>query len=106
MSWITELREGFGALHAGGQPRVAFASREDTVGELGREFNALAAGLEQAGPNGLSREQTHTLRNRLAGILAALHVLRDSGELAAEEQAALSQVLGTARQLDARLRSR
>lgn len=104
MSWMSELRQGFNRLQSGRHPRVDFADRSDTVGEIGREFNALAAGLEQGGANGLTREQAHSLRNRLAGILAALHVLKESGALTANEQATLSQTLAEARQLDPRLR--
>lgn len=106
MSWAAELREAFSRLQAGGHPRVGFAGREDTVGEIGREFNHLTAGLEQLAPNGLTRDKAHSLRNRLAGILAALHVLKETGGLSAKEQAALSQVLEEARQLDSRLRAR
>ncbi len=105
MSWAAELRQGFNRLQSGRHPRVGFADRTDTVGEIGREFNALAAGLEQAGANGLTREQAHDLRNRLAGILAALHVLKESGALTNDQQAALSQALAEARQLDTRLRA-
>ncbi len=104
MSWMAELRQGFNRLQSGRYPRVHFANRTDTVGEIGREFNALATGLEQLGANGLTREQAHSLRNRLAGILAALHVLKESGALTANEQATLSQALAEARQLDTRLR--
>ena len=46
------------------------------------------------------------LRSRLAGILAALHVLRMSDELTSEEQSTLAQVIETARQVDERLRKR
>lgn len=106
MSWAAELREAFNALRAGGRPRVGFDGRADTLGEVGREFNALAAELEQVHPNGLTREEAHRLRNRLAGIVAAVQVLRDAGELGPEKQAALSQVLADARALDVRLRPR
>lgn len=106
MSWVAELRAAFSQVQVGGCPRVAFADREDTVGELGREFNALAAGLEQASPQGLTREQAHSLRNRLAGILAVLQLLRESGDLTRPDQAAVQEVFENARHLDARLRPR
>lgn len=104
MSWIVELCQAFSQLQAGGTARVSFATREDTVGELGREFNALAAALRETGSNGLSRERAHRLRNQLAGILAALHVLGEAGELTAEEQAGLRQLRREAQKLDACLR--
>ena len=105
MSWMSELRQGFNRLQSGRNPRVDFSDRTDTVGEIGREFNALAAGLEHLGANGLTREQAHSLRNRLAGILAALHVLMETTALNDDQQAALSQALAEARQLDTRLRA-
>lgn len=84
---------------------VSFADREDTVGEVGREFNTLAAELGRTAPQGLSREQAHALRNRLAGILAALHVLEAGGGLDAEQRARLGDVVQEARTLDATLRA-
>ncbi|MFB3094748.1 MAG: hypothetical protein ACE10O_02695 [Candidatus Acidiferrales bacterium] len=41
---MAELRQGFNRLQSGRHPRVDFSDRTDTVGEIGREFNALAAG--------------------------------------------------------------
>jgi len=106
MDWAGELREAFGRLRAGEQARVGFASRVDRIGELGQEFNALAEDLRSPGLDALTRERAHGLRSRLAGILAALHVLRMSDELTSEEQRTLAQVVETARQLDERLRKR
>ncbi len=105
MSWAAELRQAFDRLEARQPSRVGFSDRAGPVGEVGREFNALAADLEHRPSEGLSRDQAHRLRNRLAGILAALQVLEASGELSAEENRAVSRVLATARQLDARLRA-
>ncbi len=106
MDWAGELREAFGRLCAGQEARVEFAARTDRVGTLGQEFNALAGELEGLSVNTLTRERAHSLRNRLAGILAALHVLRMSNELTPEEQTALEHVVASAQQLDERLRKR
>jgi len=106
MDWAGELREAFGRLQAGEHACVAFASRVDRIGELGQEFNALAEELRSPGLDALTRERVHSLRSRLAGILAALHVLRMSDELTSEEQSTLAQVIETARQVDERLRKR
>ncbi|MFQ5723575.1 MAG: hypothetical protein ACE5G6_03710 [Terriglobia bacterium] len=105
MNWATELRDAFRELEAEQPARVQFAERADPLGELGREFNTLAQDWRQRGPDGLTRQQAHRLRNRLAGILAALQVLRANRELPAEEEAALRQVLDLAKQLDVRLRA-
>jgi len=40
----------------------------------------------------------------LAGILAVLHVQSEAGELAAEEESALKELLSEAKSLEARLR--
>ncbi len=110
VSWTTELRQAFAALRAGAPARVSFAGRDDRVGEVGREFNRLADALAQSrslgSPDGFSREQAHALRNRLAGVLAALHVLRVTSELAPEEEETLAHVVEDAKQLDAQLRAR
>lgn len=100
MSWAAELCRAFRELHAGGRPRVGFAGRDDTVGDVGRAFNALAAELEQVGANGLTRAHAHRLRNRLAGILAALHLLAESGALTADQQAGLQEIIQEARTLE------
>ena len=104
MGWVEELRQAFGRLRTGGPAQVSFAARSDVVGELGREFNALASELADSGEDRYTREQAHRLRNRLAGILAVLHVQSEAGELAAEEQSALKELLSEAKSLEARLR--
>lgn len=106
MSWTSELRQAFAALRAGVPTRVAFAARNDRVGDLGREFNRLADALAQKGPGAFTREQAHALRNRLAGLLAVVHVLRVTGELSSEEVEALAHAVEEAKQLDAQLRAR
>lgn len=106
MSWVTELREAFSRLRAREHAHVGFVELGGTVGELGREFNALAETLAQGSANGLTRAEAHALRNRLAGILAALHVLRESDELAAAEKDTLGRILEEAKDLDASLRAR
>jgi hypothetical protein len=103
MDWIAELRQAFKELEAGGRAQVSFSSRPGTVGEVGREFNALAMGLAEAASSD-TRERMHRLRNQLAGILAALHVLRETAELSKEERVALVQVLEEGKRLEARLR--
>jgi len=104
MDWVTELREGFERLLRGGAQLVRFAAETGPQGELGREFNALAAELNGVDPGALTRERLHALRNRLAGILAAVHVLGQ--ELGAEQQAELKRVIEEARRVDAALRAR
>ena len=104
MDWVSELRQGFRALPAGAVPSVSFAARGDTIGEVGREFNALAAELSRSAGE-ITREQAHSLRNRLAGILAALHVLGATGELTPAQQTALQETVEEARRLDATLRT-
>lgn len=104
MSWVAELRQAFSHLLAGGPAHVSFAVREDSVGELGREFNSLANGLEQPSSSDGARERLHRQRNQLAGILAALHVLRETGDLTPEEQATLNELLQEAKTLEARWR--
>lgn len=106
MNWAAELANAFERLEADHSARVDFSDRPDTVGEVGREFNTLAAEWQRRAPEGLSRDHAHRLRNRLAGILAALQVLEASGELSAEENRALAGVRATAKQLDACLRAR
>lgn len=106
MSWTLELRQALAALRAGHAARVEFGGQPGKVGEIGQEFNQLAAALEQRGPNGWSREQAHALRNRLAGLLAALHVLRITAPLSPEEQDALSAIVLDAKELDSQLRAR
>ena len=103
MDWIAELRQAFNQLEAGASAHVSFSARPGTVGELGREFNALADGLEKP-PAADARERFHRLRNQLAGILAALHVLRETAELSSEERATLAQVLEEGKRLESRLR--
>lgn len=100
--WAQELRQALAGLTRGASPRVGFADREDLVGELGREFNALSAELQHTQGDSLSRERAHRLRNRLAGLLAALHVLKES----AGQPAVCEEAIALARELDARLRGR
>jgi signal transduction histidine kinase len=105
VTWTTELRQAFAALRAGRPARVAFDARNDRIGDLGREFNRLADDVAARGPEGFTREQAHALRNRLAGILAVLHVLRLTGASGPEEEEALAQVAADAKELDTRLRA-
>jgi len=105
VSWTSELRQAFAALRAGAPARVSFAARDDRVGDVGREFNRLADALARCGPGGLTREQAHSLRNRLAGVLAVLHVLRVTGEVTTEEEETLAHALADAKELDAQLRA-
>jgi signal transduction histidine kinase len=105
VSWTTELRQAFAALRAGRPARVRFDARDDRVGELGREFNRLADALAQKAPDGFSREQAHALRNRLAGLLAVLHVLRVTGDTNPEEEEALAGIVAEAKELDTQLRA-
>ena len=105
MDWVSELRQGFRALPAGGVLSVSFADRSDTIGEVGSEFNALAAELGRMPPGDLSRERAHALRNRLAGILAALHLVGATGALDPAQQAALQETVEEGKRLDATLRA-
>ncbi len=104
MSWAVELREAFAQLQSGGAVQVGFAGREGLEGELGCELNAFSEELLRSPGDNLSREQRHGLRNRLAGILAAVHVLRETTGLTAEDREVLQQTLEQAKALDARLR--
>ena len=105
MDWVSELRQKFRQLptQAGAVTPVSFGDRDDTVGELGREFNTLAAELSRITPRELTREQAHGLRNRLAGILAALHVLEAEGTLSPDQRRQLREVVEEARRMDAAL---
>ena len=105
VSWTTELRRAFAALRAGEPARVAFDARDDRVGEVGREFNRLADALAQKGADGFSREQAHALRNRLAGILAVLHLLRVTTDVSPEEGETLARIVAEAKELDTQLRT-
>lgn len=105
MNWAMELREAFARLAAGETATVSFAGRPGMTGEVGREFNALAGALRQTGAQPLTRDQAHALRNRLAGILAAVHMLGDTAVLTDEEQGAVKQALQEAQKLDARLQA-
>jgi hypothetical protein len=104
MGWMGELRAAFSQLLAGTCPQVSFSERGDTVGEVGREFNALAALVDRIGTGEASREVVHGARNHLAGILAAVHVFGETNELSGEDKSALTELLQEARELDARLR--
>lgn len=104
MGWMGELCVAFGELLAGHRPQVSFSEREDTVGEVGREFNALAALVDRMGTGDASRDVVHGARNHLAGILAAVHVFGETNELSGEERNALTGLLEEARKLDAQLR--
>ena len=105
VNWTSELRQAFAALRAGTPARVSFAARDDRVGDVGREFNRLADALSRRDPGGFNREQAHALRNRLAGVLAVLHVLRVTGEVSSEEEETLAHALADAKELDAQLRA-
>lgn len=104
MSWAVELREAFTQLQSGGTVQVGFVDAPGLEGELGRELNAFSEELLRAPSEHLSREQRHGLRNRLAGILAAVHVLRETADLTDEDREVLRQALEQAKALDARLR--
>jgi signal transduction histidine kinase len=105
MGWAEELRQAFERLGRGEAARVEFGARADRAGEIGREFNALADGLTARGTNSLTREEVHRLRNRLAGLLAALHVLAETSGADEAERVALKQAAQAAQALDARLRA-
>lgn len=98
------MRVAFGELRAGQRPQVSFSGRQDTVGEVGREFNALAALVDRMGAGEASREVVHGARNHLAGILAAVHVFVETNDLSGEERNALAGLLEEARKLDLQLR--
>lgn len=104
MSWAVELQEAFAQLQSGGAVQVGFAEAPGLEGELGRELNAFSEELLRSPGDKLSREQRHDLRNQLAGILAAVHVLRETTGLTAEDREVLQQTLEQAKALDARLR--
>lgn len=107
MEWLAELREGFRRIRqAQAAARVSFAARANGIGEIGREFNALAEALEQQGSNRLAREQVHRLRNRLAGILAALHVLGEGSAGGPGQADQLEHIVEEARKLDQELLAR
>jgi hypothetical protein len=104
MSWAVELREAIAQLQSGGAVQVGFAGVAGLEGELGRELNTFSEELRRMPGDNLNREQRHDLRNRLAGILAAVHVLRETADLATEDREVLQQALEEAKALDARLR--
>lgn len=103
MGWATELQNAFQRLETGQPVRVEFAGRPGLEGELGRELNNFAEQWRKLPPGDLSRELRHSLRNRIAGILAAVHVLRETSQLPEQDQEALRQSLEVAQKLDARL---
>ncbi len=102
MNWAEELRRAFERLDAGEAAQVDFAGRDEFEGELGGDFNEFAAEIGGLPPGPLPREERHRLRNRLAGILAAVHVLGngEGAELNAEDLAAL---VDAAKRIDVRL---
>ena len=104
MSWAGELRDALRRLGQGAPGRVDFTGRGELVEELGREFNDFTGEMGRLPAGPLSRDQRHALRNRLAGILAAVHVLRESGGLAEGEEEAVRQSLIEAEKIDLRLR--
>jgi len=106
LSWTLELRQALAALRAARSARVEFAGQSGKVGEVGEQFNHLAAALAGGGADGWSREQAHALRNRLAGLLAMLHVLRLTVPLTTEEVDTLGTIVLEAKELDAQLRAR
>ena len=98
------MRDALRLLGQGTSARVDFAGRGELEEELGREFNDFAGELGRLPAGPLSRERRHALRNRLAGILAAVHVLRESGGLAEGEKEAVRESLIAAEKIDLRLR--
>lgn len=106
MTWVGELRDAFGRLLEGERPRVGFAAPGTTIGEVGNEFNALVDDVQRLASGGWTREDAHSVRNRLAGILAAIHVLAETNELPAEEKELVKELQESAKALDASLRRR
>lgn len=106
MSWATELRTAFRRLQTGNPQRVGFADQPGLAGALGREWNLFVEAVPQWPVADLTRQQRHDLRNRLAGILAAVHVLHQSVPLRTEDEEALRQAIEEARTVDARLQGR
>ena len=104
VNWTGELRRGFERLRAGERPRVDLSAGDTTVDEIGTEFNALAADMERMKAEGASREQLHRARNRLAGILAALQVFGEIGDLSAADKATIRDVIEEARKVEGQLR--
>jgi hypothetical protein len=104
VSWTAELRQAFARLLAGERPQVSFFQNQTTAGEIGAEFNALVGDMERMKNHGASRDDVHRARNRLAGILAALQVMAEVGELPGEEKATISVVMEDAKKLDGQLR--
>ena len=102
MNWAEELQRAFVQLDRGEVVRVAFAEHDGFEGELGQDFNEFAEEIGGLPPGPLSREERHRLRNRLAGILAAVHVL-GSGAGAAPNGDELAKLAEAAKRIDARL---
>jgi hypothetical protein len=104
VDWTGELRRGFERLRAGERPRLDLSGGDSTVDEIGVEFNALVTDVERMKTEGASREQVHRARNRLAGILAALQVFGETGELETADKTTIRDVIEEAKKLDAQLR--
>lgn len=104
MDWAGELCRGFERLLAGERPRLHLSAGDSTVDEIGVEFNALVDDMERMKTEGASREQVHRTRNRLAGILAALQVFGETGDLQEAERTTIRQVVEEGKKLDAQLR--
>ena len=102
MTWVEELREAFERLAAGEVARVEFVSGDGLEEELGRDFNDFAVEIRELPAGPLTREERHRLRNRLAGILAAVHVL-GSGEGAEPSGNDLAKLAEAAKRIDVRL---
>ena len=102
MNWVEELQRAFVRLDGGDSVQVGFAEHDGFEGELGQDFNEFAEEIGGLSPGPLSREERHRLRNRLAGILAAVHVL-GSGEGAAPNGNELAKLAEAAKRIDARL---
>jgi len=107
MSWAGELRQAFVRLQAGERPRLRLGEGDTTREEIGAEFNALVEDMENMKAKGAARGDVHRARNRLAGILAALHLMDEGGErLGEEESTSINDVIEEARKLDGQLRQR
>ena len=102
MNWAEELQRAFMRLDKGEAVRVAFAERDGFEGELGQDFNEFAEEIRGLPAGPLTREERHRLRNRLAGVLAAVHVLgsEESAEPGGNELAKLAEA---AKRIDIRL---
>lgn len=106
MGWPRELQQALEKLQAGSLAEVGFAGHTGLEGELGSEWNRFAGEMVRLPGGKLSREQRHDLLNQLAGILAAVHVLRETATLTEEDREALQRTIEDAKKIEAQLRSR